>query len=150
MNIPPKVSIPICIEQGSVYLFNLEKKNPDGTFYKGDRFFIVLNAKPKTDEIIILVTITKKIEKQKAYVKRIGESEDTLVTITLSDFPRLSQTSIVNCNNYFENDVKDLIAKIENDGKIFRDKIPKNIIDAITGGMINSRLIPLGIKEKII
>ena len=48
MGIPAKVTIPICIEQGAVYLYQLETTNHDGTSYKGDRFMIVLNANPKT------------------------------------------------------------------------------------------------------
>jgi PemK-like, MazF-like toxin of type II toxin-antitoxin system len=150
MDIPPKISIPICIEQGSIYLYCLDTKNKDGTSYKGSRFFIVLNANPKTDEVLVLTTITTKIDKQREFVKRIGEDAGTLVTITMSDFPRLTQDSVVNCNNFYQISLKGLIKKIEDGGKIFRDKLSKNVIDALTSGMLKSNQVPPDVKEKLI
>ena len=47
MDIPAKVTVPICIEQGSIYHFCLDTLNKDGTRYQGNRFLIVLNANPK-------------------------------------------------------------------------------------------------------
>ncbi|MEK7501880.1 MAG: hypothetical protein AAB629_03065, partial [Patescibacteria group bacterium] len=119
MDIPAKVTIPICIEQGSVYHYYLETKNTDGTTYKGNRFFVVLNANPKNASVLILVTFTKQIIHQQEYVKRVKEDPETLVLVSPSDFPRLSVNSVVNCNNIYEKTLEDLIAEIEHSGKIF-------------------------------
>lgn len=146
MEIPPKVSIPICIEQGSIYHCHLTKQNKDGTAYEGNRFFIVMNVNPKTDEILVLVTITKKIDKVKEFIKRICEATDTLVDITISDFPSLSQNSVVNCNNVYSMSLEELINKIENGGKIFRHKLPKTVIDALIRGMMQSNQISPEVK----
>lgn len=150
MEIPPKISIPICIEQGSIYLYHLNRVNNDGSLYEGDRFFIVLNTNPKTDEVLILTTITKKAEKQKAFIKRIGEDPDTLVPITPSDFSALSQNSVVNCNSYYQISLADLIKKIEDGGKIFTHKLPKNVIDALISGVLKSNQVPPDVKERLI
>lgn len=150
MQIPLDISIPICIEQGSIYHFHIDIKNQDGTVYGGDRFFIVLNLNPKTDEILILTTITKKIDKNREFIKRIGEDPSTLVLISTSDFSRLSQDSIVNCNNVYQITIKELIDKIKNGGKIFSNKLPKTIINALVSGILKSKQVSPEVKQKLI
>ncbi|HEY9585550.1 MAG TPA: type II toxin-antitoxin system PemK/MazF family toxin [Candidatus Paceibacterota bacterium] len=141
MDIPAKVTVPICIEQGAVYLYQLEATNHDGTPYKGDRFMIVLNANPKTDTVLVLATITKQIENQRKYVKNSGESPETLVDITPSDFVRLKQDSVVNCNNVYETSLSGLISKIEDGGKFFTEKLPKSKISEIAKGVLLSKQV---------
>ncbi len=150
MNIPPEISIPICIEQGAVYLYHLDTVNKDGTLYSGERFFIIMNVSPKTDSILILTTITKQIIKQQEYIKKVGEHPDTLVAISPSDFPPLSTESIVNCNRTYEITLSELIAKIENSGKIFTDRLPKTIIAALISGVVKSNQIAPEIKKLLI
>ncbi|MBU2633222.1 hypothetical protein KJ751_01830 [Patescibacteria group bacterium] len=150
MKISPSVTIPVCIEQGCVYLYRLDTTNKDGTKYSGDRFFVVLNVNPKTDTILILTTITKQIQNQKKFIKNIGESPDTLVQITPSDFSPLSQDSIINCNNTHEESLSDLITKVKNGGKVFSEKIPNNIINALTSGVLKSKQVPRDHKKLII
>ncbi len=150
IDIPPKVSIPICIEQGVVYLYRLDTVNMDGTSYSGDRVFIVLNANPKTDETLILTTITKQVAKQREFIKKIGENPDTLVSILPSDFPPLKKESVVNCNNVYPITLSDLITKVENNGKIFSDKLPKTVINLLISGIIKSNQISSEIKKMLI
>lgn len=141
MDFPPKIAVPICIEQGAVYLYQLETKNRDGTLYKGDRFMIILNANPKTDTVLILATITSQIENQRKFIKRVGESPETLVEITQGDFARLNKNSVVNCNNIYETSLPELISKIENGGKLFTVKLPKNKISEIIKGVLLSNQV---------
>ncbi len=150
MEIPPEISIPICIEQGSVYHFCVDIENEDGTQYSGDRFFIVLNANPKIDELILLVTITKKIAEKEAFIKRVGESPDTLVAISSSDFRFLSVKSVINCNTVYPLSMTELIEKIKNDGKIFPNKLPKSIVNKLIRGVLESNQIEPDMKELVI
>lgn len=150
MDIPPKVSIPICIEQGSIYHYQINKTNKDGTEYSGSRFFIVINKNPKTDGVIVLTTITTKTKETKKFIKKICEDEDTIVPIKISDFPNLSQDSIVNCNNYYSIQLEKLIEKIENGGKIFTHQLPKTVINALINGIMKSNQIPTEVKEILI
>lgn len=150
VEIPAKVIVPICIEQGSIFHYKLEVINHDGTAYKGDRFLIVLNANPKTDEILVLVTITKQVSHQREYIRRIGEDATTLVQISKSDFSRLSAESIVNCNNTYEKTLGDLIDEIEKGGKIFFDKLPKNIVGSLVCGVLMSKQVPQDHKRLLI
>lgn len=150
MQISPDISIPICIEQGSIYHYHLDIENHDGTKYSGDRFFIVLNLNPKTDEILILTTITKQIDKKREFIKRTGEDPSTLVLISPSDFPNLSQDSVVNCNNIYQITLTELIDKVKNGGKIFSYKLPKTIVSALVSGVLVSKQIPEEVKQRLI
>jgi hypothetical protein len=150
MKIPPEVSIPLCIEQGSIYLYEFQATRRDGTEYIGQRFFVVLNVNPKTDEILVLTTITKQIEKQERFIQTVREDTDTLVRISPADFARLSVESVVNCNNTHELTLRQLIEKVEDGGKIFYEKLPKNIMDAIVRGVLKSNLVPAEHKKLLI
>jgi hypothetical protein len=150
IDISPTIIIPLCIEQGSIYHYEFSALRADGTRYTGNRFFIVLNRNPKTDQILILTTITKQIEKQRQYVKNINAAPDTLVPIGPSDFPRLTLDSIVNCNNTYELTLDELIAKVAAGGKVFYDKLPKDTLDAIKRGVLQSNQVPLGHKKLIL
>lgn len=138
MDMPAEALVAVCIEQGSVYHYPVELLNNDGTKYHGDRFFVVLSVNPKTDTVIVLATITTQIENQEKFIKRIGESPETLVRIYPSDFSRLSKESAVNCNNIYETSLSELIKKIDGGGKVFFEKLPKNKMDAIVSGALKS------------
>lgn len=151
MEIPHKVSIPVCIEQGSVYLYCIDIDNKDGTRYSGNRFLIVLNPSPKADKVLVLTTITKQIENQRRFIKSIGEDPDTLVPITPSDFPPLKIDSVVNCNNHYETTLAELIAKVGNGGRVFHQhKLPKTVTNALISGIMKSNQIPPEVKEMLI
>ncbi len=150
MEIPPEISIPICIEQGTVYHYRLDITNRDGSFYSGDRFFIVLNVNPKTDEILVLTTMTTQIRKQRQYIKIVGEDPETLVFVSPADFLSLSERSVVNCNNIYQITMADLIAKIKNGGKTFVQKLPRTVVSALVSGVMKSRQVSADIKKMLI
>ncbi len=139
MELPPEITVPISIEQGALYHFCIEVDGPKGKKYIGNRFFIVLNVNPKTDEVIVLTTITSRIEKAEMYIKKTGEDAGTLVRLSPADFPKLSVESIVNCNNIYPMTKEEIINKLEGDGaKVFFEKLPKQIIEALVGGVLKS------------
>lgn len=151
MQISPDISIPICIEQGSVYHFKLTTTNKDGTAYSGDRFFIVLNVNPKTDEVLVLTTITTQTASQVKFIKLNGEDPTTLVSITKSDLPILSQDSVVNCNRVYEKTMQEVIDGVNGvGGKIINIKLPKSVINALVSGVVISKQVPTNIKEFLI
>ena len=63
MDIPPKIRIPLCIEQGSVFNFFIEFD--DSKRQSKNRYFVVLNRNPKTDTALIMITSTTQIQKKK-------------------------------------------------------------------------------------
>ena len=150
MDIPAEATVRICIGQGFIYHCLLDRTNKDGTRYKKKRFFIVLNKNPKSDAIIVSVTITKQRDNQRAYIEKIGEDPGTLVAISRTDFPRLSVDSFVNCNNAYEKTLFDLIEDVRNGGKVFFEKLPKSIVDALVAGVMKSRQVPTEYKKLLV
>lgn len=150
MDIPAKVTVPICIEQGLICHYFLETVNKDGTVYKGNRFFVVLNSNPKNADILILVTITKQVANQREYVKKINEDPDTLISVSPSDFPRLNVDSVVNCNNVYETSLKSLINRIDSGGKVFFEKLPKIVVDALVRGVLKSKQVSSDHKKMLL
>ena len=150
MDVPPAVRVPICICQGSIYHYHIKRVNHDGSQYEGDRFFIVMNKCPKTDEWLYMVTITRKADNQKRMAKLTGEDSSTIVPITKSDFPKLSQDSVVNCNSIHTLGLKELIKKIQDGGKDFQDNLPNSVISALISGVLKSKEVASEIKQKLL
>lgn len=142
---------PLPLEQGSVCHYFLQTKNNNGTLYEGNRFFIILNANPITDNVLVLVTITTKIQNQTKHIANIGESPNTFVHIAPADFSPLRQESGVNCNNLYEITLKDLVARLKtSSGKLFSEKMPRSIISALISGVMQSSQVSQRQKKMLI
>src|SRR3989344_2193134 len=97
MDIPLKIRVPLCIEQGCVFNFFLDFN--DSKRESKNRYFVVLNLNPKTDSVLVMVTSTRQIEKRYEFIKRAGISEETLVKVTPKEYSVFTQESIFNCND---------------------------------------------------
>ena len=111
MEIPVKIKIPLCIEQGCVYNFHIDFS--DSKKELKNRYFVVLNSCPKTDLVLIMITPTTQIKKKYEFIQKAGISEDTLVRITPKEYCVLKEESVFNCNNYIEIDIEELIKKLD-------------------------------------
>ena len=150
MDIPAKALVNICIEQGMVCHYKLDSNNQDGTHYVGNRFLIVLNVNPKTDTVLVLVTITSKIDSIERFIKVRSESPDTIVRISPTDFPRLSEESAVNCNRTYETSLSELTQKIDDGGSVFFERLPRSVVSAIVSGVLMSNQVEAGHKKLLI
>lgn len=145
MEISPKVRIPLCIEQGSVFNFHIDF---DGTGRQSkNRYFVVVNRNPKTDTALILVTSTTQIAKKKEFVKRAGISERTIVPVSPKEYLVFSAESAFNCNDVYEVSMQDLIRKIEDTGSMNYPKIPESILAKLITGINESPNVTLSIKK---
>jgi pyruvate dehydrogenase complex dehydrogenase (E1) component len=145
MEIPPKVKIPICIEQGSVFNFCMAFDGP-GRQSK-NRYFVVVNRNPKTDTILIMVTSTTQIAKKREFIKRSGISEKTVVQVSPKEYSVFNVESVFNCNDVYEVSMQDLIRKIEESGCMNYSKIPDNTLKKIIVGINESPNVPPAIKK---
>lgn len=145
MDIPAKVRIPLCIEQGSVFNFKLEV-NGEGRQSK-NRYFVVLNRNPKTDTILIMITSTSQVAKKKEFVKRVGISEKTIVIVSPSDYSVFKTESAFNCNDVHEVKISDLIRKIEEGGSINYPKISDTILARLIVAINDSPRVSPAIKK---
>jgi len=145
MEIPPKIKIPLCIEQGCVFNFYIDFN--DSKRESKNRYFVVLNSCPKTDSVLIMITSTKQIEKKYEFVKKAGISEDTLVKITPKEYCTFSQESVFNCNDVFEIKIEDLIKKIEENGSMNYPKMTAGLISKLIKGVKGSPRVAEDIKK---
>ena len=145
MEIPPKIRIPLCVEQGSVFNFfvdfgGLKRQSKN-------RYFIVLNRNPKTDTALIMVTSTTQIQKKREFVKRAGISDKTIVEVKTKEHYIFTSDSAFNCNEIFEVNMSDLIKKIEENGSMNYPKLPDDILKRIIVGINESPKISQSIKD---
>jgi hypothetical protein len=145
MDIPIKIRIPLCIEQGCVFNFFLDFS--DARRESKNRYFVVLNSNPKTDLLLVMVTSTKQIEKKYEFIKRARISETTLVKVAPKEYKVFTQESIFNCNDVIEIGIDDLIKKIEENGSMDYPKISKEVIAKLVKGVKDSPLVSEDIKE---
>ena len=145
MDIPIKVRIPLCIEQGSVFNFHMEV---EGTNRQSkNRYFVVLNRNPKTDMALILVTSTTQVAKRKEFVQRAGISEQTIVSVSPKEYSIFTTESAFNCNDVIEVGMSDLIQKVEDDGSMNYPKLPDSILAKLIVGINKSPRISPAIKK---
>lgn len=147
MEIPPKIKIPLCVEQGSIFNFFVDFGDPKRQ--SKNRYFIILNRNPKTDTALIMVTSTTQIQKKREFVKRTGISDKTIVEVKTKEHCIFTSDSAFNCNEVFEVNMSDLIRKIEENGSMNYPKLPDNILKRIIAGINESPKISQSIKDLI-
>jgi hypothetical protein len=145
MDIPPKIRIPLCIEQGSVFNFFFDCSASGGQ--SKNRYFVVLNRNPKTDAVLVMVTPTTQIQKRKEFVKRAGISDKTIVEIKAREHSIFTSNSAFDCNIVHLVNMIDLIRKIEENGSMGYPKLPSNILKRIIAGINESPEISQSIKD---
>lgn len=147
MEIPAKIRIPLCIEQGCVFnfLFNFGDSKRESK----NRYFVVLNSSPKTDSVLVMVTSTTQILKKEEFIKRAHIGEKTLVRVTHAEYPTFSQDSVFNCNTVIEVKIKDLVRKIEENGSMNYPKIPADVLRKLVEGVHKSPRIDEALKKLI-
>ncbi|MSR71384.1 MAG: hypothetical protein EXS50_01770 [Candidatus Taylorbacteria bacterium] len=145
MEIPPKIRIPLCVEQGSVFNFFIDFG--DSSRQSKNRYFIVLNRNTKTDTALIMVTSTTQIQKKKEFVKRAGISDKTIVEVKAREHSIFTSDSAFNCNEVFEVSMNDLIRKIEEKGSMNYPRLPDNLLKQIISGINESPNVSQSIKD---
>ncbi len=147
MEIPPKVRIPLRVEQGSVFIFYIDFG--DAKRQSKNRYFVVLSQEPKTDTALTMVTSTTQISKKFEYVTRMGISEKTIVEITAKEYSVFGSSSCFNCNDVFEVSLRDLIRKVEENGSDNYPKMPSHLLLKLIDGVKTSPRVPEELKKMI-
>lgn len=145
MDIQPKVRIPLCIEQGSVFNFYIDFDGPKRQ--SKNRYFVVLNRNPKTDTVLIMLTSTTQIIKKREFIKRVGISEQTIVSVVPKEYSVFTSESAFNCNDVHEVSIIDLIRKIEENGSMNYPKMPNDILAKLIVGVTASPSVSQVIKN---
>jgi hypothetical protein len=90
---PPGIDLTLrlSLREGSVYYFT-ERTLPSAE----PHYFIVVNADPLTQQVLLLSVVTSKVEEVK---RRRADCLDTVVELSPTDFDALKRPSIVDCNS---------------------------------------------------
>ena len=139
VDIPSKIQIRSTIKPGSVYYF------PEETFSSPDaHYFIVLNTKPLTDTILILVWARSNISKVRK--RRHMCPEETLIKITPRQYSGFSKKSIIDCNRVIEKTIEQLVEKLS-EGKLrMKPEMDIALVNRLKKGVMRSTLIEQRIK----
>ena len=125
--------IRLTLRPGSVYYFvdrSLTSSEP--------HYFIVVNARPLEQQILILAVVTSQVEKIRA--RRIG-FPSTTVEISPSEYDELNKPSIVDCNVVFRRSLRELIEKTTRGEIAVKKDLPSGVLTAIKKAIVASPLV---------
>jgi len=128
---------------------------PGTVYYMADRaltstephYFIVVNANPLGDQILLLTVASSQIEKVKK--RRAREPESTVVEIEESAYSEFTKDSIIDCNQVITKTLQDLCGQWTREEIIPKEDIPGEILVALQQGVLQSRLVSETDKDKI-
>ncbi len=127
------------IQSGAVYYFEEEEPSFSST---EPHYFIVLNKSPRTDEVIVLVCASSQVEKRKQRAKKLGFSAETLVVISVSEYPLFTKETVIDCNRAFEKNIQSLADKLEQEKlKVCTELMPESIVAKLIQGILASTQI---------
>lgn len=128
---------------------------PGTVYYMADRsltisephYFIVVNADPLGDQILLLTVASSQIETVKR--RRTKEPQSTIVEIDRSQYSEFTKDSIIDCNQVITKSLDDLCGQWNRKEIIPKDDIPKEILEVLQQGVLQSRLVSAADKAKI-
>lgn len=128
---------------------------PGTVYYMADRgltsvephYFVVVNADPLGDEVLLLTVASSQIDSVKR--RRKKEPESTIVEIPETDYADFTKDSIIDCNQVFTKSLPDLCAQWQRKEIVPKRDIPKEILAKLQQGVMDSRLVSKTDKERI-
>jgi hypothetical protein len=143
LELPPQVIRKI-LKPGSVFYFAHQESTGDEPHY-----FVILNKDPQTDELLILVNATTKIEKRRSYISRNGLPDGTLVVLKPEDAPFLKKESAFDCNYPRMIPVGDLVEKFRTKELKLRGEADATIVEQLRNAVLISPLVDEKTKDVI-
>lgn len=140
-NLP--ASLRLTLRSGTVYYFEHR-----GLSSGEPHFFIVLNADPQSDKVLILAVGSSQIDK--VCRRRAGLPPESLVVIDQSDYSDFSKPTIIDCNQVFELSMEELIQKFNAKELRHHLDLPEEVLKKVWTGVrrsprvdeIHKRLLP--------
>ncbi len=146
--IPEDIQIDTLLKQGAVFFFVETSVHSDTP-----HFFIILNKRPKTDEILYMVNCTSSdINKIK---KLYSNKPKTIVSLiknrNRSDYDKITKSySIINCNDFIGKTKEELIQKRKDNILKLKKELPKWKLKQVLKGVEESDLWPPEIRKYVI
>lgn len=140
MRISSEVAIRATIKTGSVLYFAEETLTSSEP-----HFFIVLNVDPLADEAVVLVCTSSKIRKVKRRCRLLPQ--ETLVTITPTEYSDFKVNSIVDCNTVWQKSISELVRKRSEEKLLLKQGMEASITERIRQGVLTSPTVEHRIKS---
>jgi hypothetical protein len=142
MQIPPEAAIKATIRPGSVYYF------PEESFTTSEpHYFIVVNKDPFTEELVILVCASSKIEAVRK--RRKSCPPETVIEIGPKHYPELRVDSIIDCNYVLEKSIDQLVTKMKTGQLKLKTEMNISIVERLRQGILSSPVIEKRIKDRL-
>jgi len=110
-------------------------------------YFIVVNADPLGEEVLLLTVASSQIDAVKRRCAR--EPGSTVVEINEVDYADFTKDSVIDCNRVFTKSLADLCAQWQRKEIVPKQDIPKPILDRLKQGILDSRLVSEADKRRI-
>lgn len=140
MQVP--LEIRLSLRQGTVYYMaerHLTSTEP--------HYFVVVNADPLGDQILLLTVASSQIDKVKRRCAK--EPSSTVVEIKEMDYVDFTKDSIIDCNRVFTKSLADLCSQWQRKEIVPKQDMPKAILEQLKQGILDSRLVSEVDKRKI-
>jgi hypothetical protein len=133
----------LTLRSGTVYYFQ-HRELTSGE----PHFFIVLNAEPQSDKILILAVGSSQIDTVRR--RRAGLPPESLVVVDEPEYPDFSKPTVIDCNQVFELSKEELIQTFNTRGLRHHLDLPKTLLEKVWIGVrasprvdeIHKRLLP--------
>ncbi len=143
MELPPQVLRKI-LKPGSVFYFAHQESTGEDPHY-----FVILNKDPQTNELLVLVNATTKIEKRRFFISHRGLPAGTLVVLKPEEAPFLKKESAFDCNYPRLIPVEDLIGKFKMKELKMRGEAGISIVERLRKAVLASPLVDEKTKDII-
>jgi hypothetical protein len=136
-------SLKLTLRSGTVYYFEHR-----GLHSTEPHYFIVINANPQVDRVLIMAVGSSQVEKTR--LRRQNMPDETLVVVDPTEYPDFSKQTVVDCNQVFELSRQELVQKFQAKELRSHQDFPAEVMDKIWQGVrisprvdgVHKQLIP--------
>lgn len=136
MVFPPELAIEASLKEGAVYFLvnhNYESQN----FH----YYIVLNCCPETDQEIVMVNATSKIDKGLERIKYRNLPQDTFVVVKPSEYCELRIATGFDCNNPTLRTKAELVELLKNNELETKQDCPITLLNKLRKAIVLSPMV---------
>lgn len=144
IDIPEDHAIKASIRTGSVYYFVEETH----THSSEPHYFVVLNINPLTDEVLILVNSSSRVDKVR---RRTSPCKGTIVEVGKEEYTCFTEDiSAFNCNDIVCRTIDEIVSKLKNNELKLKPDMPVDIVNKLRVAVLSSPVIARKYKNMII
>jgi hypothetical protein len=121
----------LTLRSGTVYYF--EHRGINST---EPHFFTVINADPRSNNVLIIAIGSSQIAKVQKRRKNLPP--ETLVIVDPTEYPDFSKPTVIDCNQVFELSREELVQKFKTKKLRHHQDLPRSVLEKIWRGVHRS------------